>query len=104
MEENEFNKLLESVTQMKLIKAGKMKPARVHHVDPLEIRSIRKKLHLSQNKFAALIGISDATLKNWEQGRVQPDGSARVLLQVVARQPKAVLEALHGNKSGDTLH
>jgi putative transcriptional regulator len=95
MEDKEFSKLVESVKQMNLIRAGRVKPARVHHIKPIEVKAIRSKLHLSQREFAGLMGISDATLKNWEQGRVQPDGSARVLLQVVARNPKIVFESAH---------
>jgi putative transcriptional regulator len=95
MEHKEFSKLVESIKQMKLIRAGKMKPARVHHIEPLEVKAIRSKLRLSQREFAGLLGISDATLKNWEQGRVQPDGAARVLLHVVARNPQAVFEVSH---------
>ena len=95
MEDKEFLKLVESIKQMQMIRAGRMKPARVHHIKPIEVKAIRSKLHLSQREFAGLLGISDATLKNWEQGRVQPDGAARVLLQVVARDPKTVFEVSH---------
>jgi putative transcriptional regulator len=52
----------------------------------------RSKLRLSQNKFAALLGISVKTLHNWEQGRRKPSGAARVLLRVAARHPEIVLE------------
>ena len=95
MEEKELDLLLESIRQMKLIRSGKMKPARVHRFDPVEVKAIRARMKLSQQGFAALMGISPATLRNWEQGRVNPDGPARVLLQVVAHRPQAVLEALH---------
>ncbi len=95
MEDKEFSKLVESIKQMNFIRAGKMKPARIHRIEPLEVKAIRSKLHLSQREFAGLLGISDATLKNWEQGRVQPDGAARVLLQVVARNPQVVFEVSH---------
>jgi putative transcriptional regulator len=53
----------------------------------------RASLGLSQHKFAALLGISAATLKNWEQGRRQPTGAAKVLLRVAKRHPKIVLQA-----------
>ncbi|MEW6300610.1 MAG: hypothetical protein AB1671_23215 [Thermodesulfobacteriota bacterium] len=42
------------------------------------------------------MGISPGTLRNWEQGRRKPQGSARVLLRVVARHPEAVLEVVSG--------
>jgi len=52
----------------------------------------RKRLRLSQNKFAELLGISVKTLHNWEQGRRKPTGAARVLLRVAARHPEVILE------------
>ena len=41
-----------------------------------------------------MIGVSKATLQNWEQGRRTPDGPAKALLTIVDRNPKAVLAAL----------
>jgi len=41
-----------------------------------------------------MIGVSVGTLQNWEQGRRKPEGPARALLQVAAKNPKAVIEAL----------
>jgi putative transcriptional regulator len=45
-----------------------------------------------------MIGVSVATLQNWEQGRRAPDGPALALLRVAAKNPKAVAEALHGKR------
>ena len=39
-----------------------------------------------------LLGISEDTLQNWEQNRRQPAGPANVLLKIVAKHPKIVLE------------
>jgi putative transcriptional regulator len=55
---------------------------------------VRKARRLSQSKFAARFGFTPATIRNWEQGRTQPDGPARVLLTVIAHHPEAVEEAL----------
>lgn len=44
--------------------------------------------------FAHLIGISQKTLQNWEQGRRAPTGPAKVLLRVAARHPKLLLETV----------
>ncbi|PYU99336.1 MAG: transcriptional regulator [Acidobacteria bacterium] len=71
-----------------------MKPSRVFTFKPADIRSIRLKLGKSQAEFALMIGVSVATLKNWEQGRRTPQGPARALLKVAAENPKAVAEAL----------
>jgi len=49
-------------------------------------------VRLSQDKFAALLGVSVKTLHNWEQGRRKPTGAARVLLRLASRHPEVVLE------------
>jgi putative transcriptional regulator len=56
--------------------------------------AVRKSLRLSQAAFAALFGLSVATVRDWESGRRAPRGPARVLLQVIAREPDAVRRAL----------
>jgi putative transcriptional regulator len=47
-----------------------------------------------------MIGVSVGTFRNWEQGRRTPDGPALALLRVAARNPRAVIEALHDRKRG----
>jgi putative transcriptional regulator len=89
-----FDELLESVKQAAAIERGEMQPSRVFVVDKKnEVSNVRAKLGLSQNKFAALLGISSATLKNWEQGRRHPTGAAKVLLKIAQQHPKIVLKA-----------
>jgi putative transcriptional regulator len=75
---------------------GEISPSRVFPIEDPDIRSLRKKHSLSQSQFAALLGISVGTLRNWEQGRRKPEGSARVLLRVVDRYPDAVFEVVGG--------
>jgi len=94
MKEKAFQELLQSVKEMREIMAGKRKPSRVFVFDRLEVKAIRKRLCVSQATFAYMIGVSPATLRNWEQGRTQPEGAARALLKIAARRPDAVLEAL----------
>ena len=94
MKAKDFNALLKSFDEARAIRAGKRKPSRVITCNPLEVKAIRKRLHVSQMQFAHLIGVSAATLRNWEQGRTYPEGAARALLKIAAHRPKAVLEAL----------
>ena len=94
MKTKDFNELLESIDEARAIRAGKRKPSRVIAFNPVEVKTIRKRLHVSQVQFAHLIGVSAATLRNWEQGRTYPEGAARALLKIAAYRPKAVLEAL----------
>ena len=96
MREELFAELLESVRQGGAVLRGHLKPSRVFRFEEPDVRAVREGYGLSQSKFAALMGISPATLRNWEQGRRKPEGSARVLLRVVAQHPEAVLEAASG--------
>lgn len=58
--------------------------------------TIRKQNSLSQSQFARAIGISVNTLKSWEQGQRQPLGSARVLLDLLAKRPELINELAVG--------
>lgn len=70
---------------------GRVRKVKVEDVD---VRKLRQKLKLTQRQFAELFGVSLATLRNWEQGRRRPEGPAVVLLNVIKKEPKAVLRAL----------
>lgn len=95
MNKHDFEALLRSVKEMKLIQAGKLKPARVTRFDPIFIKANRSKLHQSQSQFAFMIGVSPSTLRNWEQGLRRPKGPAVALLTVAQKNPEAVYKALH---------
>ena len=69
--------------------------ATVIAVDDIDVGKIRQKVKLSQSAFATAFGIKPATLRNWEQHRVKPQGPARVLLTIIDRDPVGVLKALH---------
>lgn len=94
MKDEAFAKLVESIKQAGEIKRGVRKPSRVFEFSPLDVKAIRTQLHKSQREFAQMIGVSVATLQNWEQGRRKPEGPARALLQVALHNPEAVQEAL----------
>lgn len=59
------------------------------------VRIIRRALGLSQEDFASRFQIPLGTLRDWEQGRKEPDAAARAYLVVIGRNPRAVSEALH---------
>lgn len=65
-----------------------------HHPAELDVKAIREKTGLSQQRFCATFGISLGTLRHWEQGLRVPRGPARTLLTVVDRDPVAVIRAL----------
>ena len=59
-----------------------------------DVAALRRFVGLSQVQFAAALGISVHTLRNWEQGRRRPEGPARALLKIAARHPNIVRENL----------
>ena len=91
---DDFRKLVTSVKQAGKIRRGKARPTRVFRFKPADVKAIRLQLDQSQAEFALMIGVSVATLRNWEQGRRSPEGPARALLKVAAEQPDAVRRAL----------
>jgi len=94
MKQTDFDRLVASVKQAGAIRRGQLKPGRVTELRAEDVRAIRRKLAKSQEEFALMIGVSVATLQNWEQGRRRPEGPARALLRVAAKNPQAIVETL----------
>jgi putative transcriptional regulator len=94
MKKHAFDELVKSVRQAGKVKRGETAPSRTFRFEPEDVRQIREDLGLSQSEFALLIGVSVATLRNWEQGRRRPEGPARALLRIAATHPEAMLDAL----------
>lgn len=85
------NKLLKSVREMK---AGKV--ARATQIAANEVAAARLKSGLSQTDFALALQISPRTLQEWEQGRREPSGAAKALIQIAFRHPEVIREGLRG--------
>lgn len=85
--------LIESLTEACEHAEGKTASVREHTVEVPDVRAIRRKLRMSQQEFARTYRIPLATLKNWEQGRRQPDAPAAAYLQVIAKHPRETRDA-----------
>ncbi len=94
MKKQLFDDLVASVREAGKIHRGEAKPSHSFVFKPEDVRHIREKLNKSQSEFARMIGVSVATLQNWEQGRREPKGPARALLVVASKAPAAVAKAL----------
>ena len=66
----------------------------IHVPSRVNVKKIRSRLGLSQESFAQTYGFALSAVRDWEQGRRQPDRSARILLKVVEKEPEAVMRAL----------
>jgi putative transcriptional regulator len=93
-ERTDFQKLVTSIKQAGKIRRGELKPSRITKFAKVDVKGIRQGIGKSQTEFARMIGISVATLQNWEQGRRRHEGPARALLKVAAADPEAVAAAL----------
>jgi putative transcriptional regulator len=58
------------------------------------VRDLRRRARLTQQEFAAKVGVPVETIRNWEQGKRMPRGPARALLAVIAHAPDTVFAAL----------
>ena len=89
-----FESIKQGLTEAIEHAAGKESEAVVHFPRTPDVKSIREQIGMTQTAFAATFGVSLSTLRRWERGERTPQGPARVLLHVVAREPQAVLRAL----------
>jgi len=104
MDTEAFEKLLETARWLRqrrrerLQRLGLRRPSRPRAStaadDSVDVRKVRAVTGLSQAKFAELLSIEVATLRNWEQGRREPTGAARALLRAIRNSPIAVIKAL----------
>ena len=74
--------------------SGKETKVIVHKPKPVNVKAIRQKAGMTQKQFSGIFGLSVGTLRHWEQGARNPRGPALVLLNVMDKNPEAVLEAL----------
>ncbi len=84
--------ILDGLREIKAHKEGKLDLRKRTFQPPSPANEIRAKLQLSQTAFAGLMGVSLRTLQDWEQGRRQPAGSARMLLRIAQQHPEVFLE------------
>ena len=98
----EFNlgdALIESLQELRDWKAGKLalEVVNIPNMAAAEVKAIRKSAATSAKAFEARFGIPAGTVNNWEQGRREPDVTARLLLRVIAAAPEVVEMAARGH-------
>lgn len=73
---------------------GKSNGSVAHSPANVDVKSVRKNVDMTQEEFASTFGISLGTLRHWERGDRTPTGPALVLLNVLNKEPQAVIRAL----------
>ena len=89
-----FNSIKAGLTEALAHAKGEPTAVREHRVNRVDVRELRAQIGLTQEQFSAKFGISLPTLRHWERGDRKPQGAALVLLNVIAKEPRAVLRAL----------
>jgi len=94
----EFKRRVDATTKedirRQMIEDGEDPDADITDADIISPDYIRKRLGMTQQAFAAALGIPVGTLRNWEQNRVTMEPSAVALLRIVAYDPEAAMRAL----------
>ncbi len=90
-----YNDVMGALEEAVAYAKGQETGAIVHEVEPLDIKAIRQKVDMTQEEFAKAVGVKLPTLRHWEQGDRKPTGPARVLLNLLSREPNTILRLLH---------
>lgn len=94
MTKKAFDKIAAGLADAAAYAAGDTSRGVAHVPESIDVRAVRARFGLSQDKFALRFGFDLRALQDWEQGRRAPDRSTRVLLRVIEREPEAVERAL----------
>lgn len=93
--------LIQSMSEALAHARGDGNDVTIHKVDVAQVdaRAVRRRLKLTQDQMAQLLGTSVSGYRKWEQGRRTPSGAARTLLTIMEHEPEAVLRVLRETRS-----
>lgn len=95
-----FKDLMTGLDEVECFLSGERAGYKVTLADEVDVKAIRKQLHMTQARFSNTFGFSLDAVKHWEGGRRTPESSARAFLTVISKNPLVVIEALHSGKAG----
>jgi putative transcriptional regulator len=91
-----FDKIAEGLTEALEIARDTAEPKRLYVPPEIDVRSIRARAGMTQDRFASAFGFTIHQIRQWEQGRSRPLGAMRAYLMLIERDPPAVLKFLLG--------
>ncbi len=89
-----FEEMAQGTADARAWMEGERKGFKATLPDAVDVRGLRKRLRLSQERFADSFGLSVDAVRHWESGRRQPEAAARALLTVIAADPEFVMRSL----------
>lgn len=92
MNDENFAGLVAGMNDVAEFYRGASKGYKIHTAQ--DIKAIRQRTRMTQPAFARAFGLEVATLRDWEQGRRQPERSAQVLLALIGKEPETVQRLL----------
>jgi putative transcriptional regulator len=99
---NVFDDLMTGLNEVEAFLAGETAGYKVNLPAEVDVKAIRKRLKMTQARFSNTFGFSLDAVKHWEGGRRTPESSARAFLTVIAKNPTAVIAALHPSLQDET--
>jgi putative transcriptional regulator len=90
MHAEDFDGLLDGLKSVAAYERGAREGFATHVPERIDVRAIRAARQLSQDGFARTYGFSISAVRDWEQGRRQPERAARILLAMIAHAPETV--------------
>jgi putative transcriptional regulator len=90
-----FEDLMSGLDEVDAFLGGETAGYKVNLPAEVDVKGIRKRLKMTQARFSDTFGFSLDAVKHWEGGRRTPESSARAFLTVIAKNPNAVIAALH---------
>ena len=90
MPPDDFEGLIAGLRDVAAYRRGAREGFVTHVPAAVDVRAIRRQRGQTQDGFARTYGFSIAAVRDWEQGRRQPERSARILLAMVTHAPEAV--------------
>jgi putative transcriptional regulator len=90
-----FQYLKNGLKEVEAFLSGETTGYKVSLPTDVDVKAIRGRLNMTQARFSDTFGFSLDAVKHWEGGRRTPESSARAFLTVIAKNPQAVISALH---------
>ena len=90
MDDEDFGNLIAGLNDVRDYQRGKRDGFVAHVPAAVDVRNIRAQTRQTQAAFARTYGFSVAAVRDWEQGRRQPERAARILLAMIAQEPETV--------------
>jgi putative transcriptional regulator len=97
-----FKDLKQGLAEVDAFLSGDTEGFKVTLPEEIDVKEIRSHLRMTQKSFSSCFGFSLDAVKHWEGGRRTPEAPIRAFLTVIARDPKAVLIALHPEALGES--